>query len=47
MTTYEAPEIFELGQADELTLAEPVQNPYDSCGACLGQDPCGGGGVLV
>lgn len=40
--TYETPEVFELADAVEATMAEPVQNPYDDCGACLGSDPCGG-----
>ncbi len=41
--TYEAPELFELADALEATKGHPVQNPYDTCGACLEDDPCGSG----
>lgn len=44
MKNYEMPEVFELADATEATLASPVSNPADNCGACL-EDPCGGGAI--
>lgn len=34
MSKYESPEIFELGNAEAMTLASLSSNPADKCGAC-------------
>lgn len=44
MEIYEAPEIIELGDAEDLTLASPSGSPEDCCGACI---KSGGGDDII